>query len=325
MLNGVYPPSVQAGVAPPASNGSAAIGKDGNHPVRRSAWVFVIAAAFVCSALAQEAKGPEVPWAKSWDEALAQAKADGKPIMIDFYTDWCGWCKKLDADTYPDPSVVQYLADFVCVKLNAEKEGKDQAKTYNVSAYPTIVFADSSGAYLGRVLGYRLPAPFIAEVKKVMETAKEMPALLEQAKTNPKDGDTLLKLHGIYIARGEAKAAAALVPQIERSKLPTKDALGVVYFDTAEALQNARQPDPAMEYYKQALKRLKDPEKLGECRWGMAMVYYSKKDYKKALGELSTIKKMKGVSENLTKQVDGAYKFIEQQMNKPKEETKPAK
>ena len=46
-----------------------------------------------------------------------------KKIFIDIYTDWCGWCKRLDASTYQDPAVVKYLNDnFYSVKLNAESK-----------------------------------------------------------------------------------------------------------------------------------------------------------------------------------------------------------
>lgn len=46
-----------------------------------------------------------------------------KPIFIDVYTDWCGWCKRLDATTFKDEKVVKYLSEnYLCVKLNAEQK-----------------------------------------------------------------------------------------------------------------------------------------------------------------------------------------------------------
>ena len=38
----------------------------------------------------------------SFEQAMALAKQDGKPVLVDVYTDWCGWCKRLDATTYQD-------------------------------------------------------------------------------------------------------------------------------------------------------------------------------------------------------------------------------
>ncbi|MFN3940358.1 MAG: thioredoxin family protein, partial [Chitinophagales bacterium] len=57
------------------------------------------------------------------DEAVAKAKKKDKLLLIDFYTDWCGWCKKLDANTYTDPQVIKYVNEhFYAVKINAEQK-----------------------------------------------------------------------------------------------------------------------------------------------------------------------------------------------------------
>lgn len=59
----------------------------------------------------------------SWEEAAELSKTSPKKIFIDMYTDWCGWCKKMDKTTFQDPSVVKYLNDnFYAVKFNAERK-----------------------------------------------------------------------------------------------------------------------------------------------------------------------------------------------------------
>ncbi len=61
----------------------------------------------------------------SIEEAYAGAQQDGKKILIDFYTDWCGWCKKLDADTYSKAKVISYINEhFHAVKFDAEQRGE---------------------------------------------------------------------------------------------------------------------------------------------------------------------------------------------------------
>jgi len=66
----------------------------------------------------------DVKW-YSWEEASELSKTSPKKVFVDVYTDWCGWCKKMDASTFKDAEIVNYLNDnFYPVKFNAEQ--KDQ-------------------------------------------------------------------------------------------------------------------------------------------------------------------------------------------------------
>lgn len=59
----------------------------------------------------------------TWDEAVKANEKTKKKFFIDFYTDWCGWCKKMDKTTFMDPAVVKYVNEnFYAVKFNAEQK-----------------------------------------------------------------------------------------------------------------------------------------------------------------------------------------------------------
>src|SRR5882724_3751670 len=98
-----------------------------------------------------------VDWQTSYDTALAKAKKDNKIVMIDLYTDWCGWCKKLDKDTYGDKDVEAKLTKgFVAVKLNPEKSAENAklSQRFGTRGYPHIVFVNTDGKMVSEIGGY---------------------------------------------------------------------------------------------------------------------------------------------------------------------------
>lgn len=90
----------------------------------------------------------------SFDEALAQARDEKRLLLVDVYTDWCGWCKKLDREVFGDARVAEAARDLVAVRVNAEKGGEKVAERYDVQGYPTVLFVDGSGNVVKRVDGY---------------------------------------------------------------------------------------------------------------------------------------------------------------------------
>ena len=110
---------------------------------------------------------------RSWDAGLREAGTSGRPVLVDVYTDWCGWCKRMDRDVYARADVQNYLArKFVTVKLDAESsdparyEGRAYtsstlAARFGVTGYPTTLFLSAKGAHLGNVPGYSPPQDFL--------------------------------------------------------------------------------------------------------------------------------------------------------------------
>lgn len=110
-----------------------------------------------------------INWRYNFEDALKSAKSQNKPIMVDFYTDWCGWCKKLDSDTYSDPKVRAAAEKFICVKVDAEKESA-LANKYAVAGFPTIMFLDKDGKVISKITGYLPPDKFLANINKILST-----------------------------------------------------------------------------------------------------------------------------------------------------------
>jgi thiol:disulfide interchange protein len=107
-----------------------------------------------------------IRWESSFEAAQEKARVSKKPIMVDFYTDWCGWCKELDAKTYTAEEVIDESQHFVSVKVNAEKR-TDLAQRYKVDGFPTILWVDSGGAELDRLPGYAESKEFAQFMRSV--------------------------------------------------------------------------------------------------------------------------------------------------------------
>ena len=124
--------------------------------------------------LAHSVWAKDIEWLKNYDSALEQAKKEKKIVLVDIYTDWCGWCKKLDHDTYTDKEVQAKVATgFIAVKINPEKspEGAKLAQQFGVRGFPNIVFINAEGKKLAQIGGYVNAATFLAQLEKVAKPA----------------------------------------------------------------------------------------------------------------------------------------------------------
>lgn len=109
-------------------------------------------------------------WLSDDVAGLAQAKAAGKPAVLDFWADWCGACKELDHKTWSDPEVRRELDRFVAVKLDlTAKNETNQAKltTYGVPGLPTVIFFDASGREVTRFFGFKPPQEVLELMRSV--------------------------------------------------------------------------------------------------------------------------------------------------------------
>lgn len=132
---------------------------------------------------------PEIQWQPSYEVALAKAKESGKPVMVDFYTDWCAPCKVFDAKTLTDPKVVDAAAKMLVVKVNAE-EHADIAAIYNVHAYPTIIFLSPDGKPIHTVRGAAPPDLLLPDMKAVLrgKSPKDLARdLMEKGTDDPEE------------------------------------------------------------------------------------------------------------------------------------------
>ena len=123
----------------------------------------------------------QIKWLK-FEEAIALNAQNPKMILVDVYTDWCGWCKKMDKETFTDSKVVDYINNnFYAVKMNAEDTQRTfefMGKTYSeaqmaaamrVNSYPNFVVIEPKLQNIAQLPGYRQPDQFIAGLGELLE------------------------------------------------------------------------------------------------------------------------------------------------------------
>ena len=140
-------------------------------------------AILILASMTLTVQAQQVNWL-SWEEATEiVAKDNSKKVFVDVYTDWCGWCKRMDKDTFNNPEVAQYMNDtFLMVKLDGEDRDNIEYKGRTFKyvpggrrgyhelaatimrgrlSYPTVVFLDEDMNVITPVPGYQKPGPFL--------------------------------------------------------------------------------------------------------------------------------------------------------------------
>jgi thioredoxin-related protein len=124
----------------------------------------------------------EIKW-YDFQEGYEKSIKDNKMLFVDSYTDWCGYCKLMDRNTFSDPEIIQVLnTHFIPVKFNPEKDGKYMVKNKVMTGWELQYFLGSGKHYgfpsffvwvnpetntqIKMHVGYQKPKPFLSELNK---------------------------------------------------------------------------------------------------------------------------------------------------------------
>ncbi|MBS1639432.1 MAG: thioredoxin family protein [Bacteroidetes bacterium] len=101
---------------------------------------------------------------QDWNAALTKAKQNNKLIFLDMYAVWCGPCKMLKNQTFTNKEVATFFNDnFINVSIDAEKGiGTKLSESFQVSAYPTLIFANANGEVVLYTVGFMKPKELMA-------------------------------------------------------------------------------------------------------------------------------------------------------------------
>ncbi|OUN63398.1 MULTISPECIES: thioredoxin domain-containing protein [Butyricimonas] len=169
----------------------------------------------------------------SYEQALEQAKLENKLLFIDCYTEWCGPCKKMMNEVFPQKAAGDFFNPrFVSVKFDMEKgEGKELSKKFDVHAYPTFLIVRTDGTVQHKLTGSSDLEGFIERVQKGLE-----------------EENTLPYQHQLY-AKGEMSKQQLLAYK--------------------ECLSEANDKEKAAQIYNELLEQLSDSDKMQKEFWGI--------------------------------------------------------
>jgi thioredoxin-related protein len=148
----------------------------------KKALLVLIIFVFAGTVSAQNLKKNEtsLKW-NSFDTGLDLAKKSGKKVLVDVYTDWCTWCKKMEQTTYSDKKIQEYLKkNYILVRLNPETDGdvlyegkkytaQEFSQGMGVNGYPATLFLKSSGEPITVLPGYSEAKMFIHVLSFIRE------------------------------------------------------------------------------------------------------------------------------------------------------------
>lgn len=129
--------------------------------------LFALALAAILFGLTQ-AHASQIAW-MGYEEGMASGKTSQKKVLINFYADWCTWCKKLDKETFADKAVVDYLTrNFVAVKVDSDRR-QDLAAAYGVQGLPTMWFVTDQGDPISALPSF-VPADTFLDILRYIHT-----------------------------------------------------------------------------------------------------------------------------------------------------------
>jgi thioredoxin-related protein len=146
--------------------------------------------------------------AKNWQDVLRKARAENKNIFIDAFATWCVPCKQMDAEVYTDASVSDYAnKEFLSIKIqfdqtkndseyikNWHQDAKEIQKKYNIGAFPTFLFFNSSGELINRSQGFHSPSQFLVLLKESVNPELNYAGMIIKFKNGIIKNEQLLEL-----------------------------------------------------------------------------------------------------------------------------------
>ena len=199
----------------------------------------------------------------TWEETLAEASEQNKLIFVDAYAVWCGPCKKMTKQVFPQQKVGEYFNQhFVSLKMDMERgEGPKFGREYPVRAYPTFLFISPAGEVVLSVTGFRQAEAFIEIARKAVERYDPSTELAKQYEEGDRSFETVLAY--VQALNQSGKSSIAVSNQFLRENEDLSEEQRLVFIYEAATESDSRLFDMLIEN-RPAIAELKTNIKVNE-------------------------------------------------------------
>ena len=217
-----------------------------------------------------------IEWSRDYSLGLEQARIERKPVMIDFYTFWCYYCKVLDTRTYTDPTVISTSQSFVSIKINAERE-RELARGFRISAYPIIVFLSRDGTEIDRIYGYVTAPVLKGRLDKILADTGRL-KILEEKYNRSRDAEAAYLYADELMAKGNFREAEKVLAKAGSASDAKRKA--DIALDLAVCRFRQTKYKAAANELSKFLSKFKDSERANEAElfYGLSLISSGQKD-----------------------------------------------
>ena len=189
----------------------------------------------------------EISWQHQFEEALALAKALGKPLLLDFRADWCAPCKRMDSEVWPEERLNAQADRYIFVSINIDRDSGTKNR-YQVHAIPTIVVADPWGHAVQSHTGFIGSAQVLDMLGQLPSDYGEVRESYDILEHDPKNGKALYRIGQFYADRHGFHLSSEFYKNALKSDLAKEDAdfredvtLGIALNDFRDGNTNGAQ------------------------------------------------------------------------------------
>ncbi len=257
----------------------------------------LLIATWAITAFADEAvDAPKATYVTDFVKAKEMATAGNKPIIVDFYTDWCTWCKKFDKEVLTDPRAINFLgSEVVFAKINAEVD-TNVSKAYKIMGYPTFLLTDANGREIERIAGYLETEDFIKTVNDYRNGIGTLDALLEKSKQG-QDRNLFFDIANKYKYRGDSKDAKDWFDKILATGEKKDSLSGETYMAIGDMYRREKQNEQAMAVYQQVVADFAGTPFEGQGMLSLGHTHRRLNEFEKALAIYNEVmSKFKGAA-----------------------------